>query len=299
VRPEVVRDPRTKHAKAGTGLLQIVHTVEELRARLTVWRRHGTRIALVPTMGALHIGHMSLVAEARERAEKIVMSIFVNPTQFAPSEDFVAYPRALEADAEKFASAGGDLVFAPTTEMMYGQGFATMIEPGGPAKAGLEDKFRPTHFAGVATIVAKLLVQCRPDIAVFGEKDYQQLKVIERLVRDLDFETRIVAAPIVREADALALSSRNVYLSAEERARAPRLHTALARCAEDIRRGGTIASALDTSRASLGDAGFAVDYVEARHAETLAAIESPDGGPIRLLAAARLGRTRLIDNLPV
>jgi len=280
-------------------MLEVVHSVADLRAQLAAWRQQSATIALVPTMGALHTGHMSLVAAAREQADKIVMSIFVNPTQFAPSEDFSAYPRALEADAEKFASAGGDLIFAPSVEVMYPEGFATMVEPGGPAKAGLEDKFRPAHFAGVATIVAKLLVQCRPDIAVFGEKDYQQLKVIERLVRDLDLETRILPAPIVREADGLALSSRNVYLSAEERARAPRLHTALVRCAEEIRKGRPLSAALNSARSLVGTAGFVTDYLEARHAETLAAIESPDDGPIRLLAAARLGRTRLIDNLAV
>jgi len=279
--------------------LELVHSLANLQAQLAAWRRQGATIALVPTMGALHAGHLSLVAMAREQADKIVMSIFVNPTQFAPSEDFSAYPRSLEADAEKFISAGGDLIFAPATDTMYPESFATMLETGGPAKVGLEDKFRPTHFAGVATIVAKLFNQCRPDIAVFGEKDYQQLKVIERVVRDLDFETRIVAAPIIREADGLALSSRNVYLSAEERARAPRLHTALARCAEDIRKGRPLSAALKTARAFVGTAGFMTDYLEARHAETLAPVESVTDGPIRLLAAARLGRTRLIDNIAV
>lgn len=277
----------------------ILVEVAELRAEVSAWRRQGATIALVPTMGALHAGHMSLVAEARARADKIVMSIFVNPTQFAPTEDFSAYPRALEADAGQFAAAGGDLIFAPTPNAMYPESFATMLEPGGPAKAGLEDKFRPTHFAGVATVVAKLFNQCRPDIAVFGEKDYQQLKVVTRLAQDLDFETRIISAPTVREPDGLALSSRNAYLSAEERARAPRLHTALARCAEDIRKGRPILAALKNARAFVGAAGFMTDYLEARHAETLAAIESREEGPIRLLAAARLGRTRLIDNLPV
>ncbi len=292
-----MRDPALETPDAGA--VQIVRNVEDLRARLAAWRLGGARIALVPTMGALHAGHMSLVTAARENADKIVMSIFVNPTQFAPTEDFAAYPRSLEADAEKFASAGGDLVFAPATETMYPEGFATMLAPGGPAEAGLEDKFRPTHFAGVATIVAKLLVQCRPDAAVFGEKDYQQLMVVERLVRDLDFETRIVAAPIVREPDGLALSSRNVYLSADERARAPRLHAALARCAEEIRKGRAVVAALKSAKAFVGTAGFVTDYLEARHAETLAAIDSAADGPMRLLVAARLGRTRLIDNLPV
>lgn len=277
----------------------ILGTVEALRARLAGWRQEGAHIALVPTMGALHAGHLSLVAEARTQADKVVMSIFVNPTQFAPTEDLASYPRSLETDVEKFAAAGGDLVFAPEASEMYPQGFATMLEPGGPAKVGLEDKVRPTHFAGVVTIVAKLLNQSRPDVAVFGEKDYQQLKVVERLVRDLDFETRIVPAPIVREADGLALSSRNVYLSAEERARAPRFHTALACCAEEIRKGRPMLAALKSARSFIGAAGFVTDYLEARHAETLAAISSREDGPIRLLAAARLGRTRLIDNIAV
>lgn len=285
--------------EANSERVQLLVAVEELRAKLAAWRRCGETIALVPTMGALHAGHMSLVDAARRAAKRVVMSIFVNPTQFAPTEDFGAYPRSLEADAEKFAVAGGDLIFAPGSDEMYPGGFATLLAPAGPAAVGLEDKFRPTHFAGVATIVAKLFNQCRPDVAVFGEKDYQQLKVIQRMVRDLDFEVEILPAPIVREADGLALSSRNVYLSANERSRAPRLHTALARCAQEIEAGRPIAAALKNAKAFVGAAGFVTDYLEARHAETLEPVASREEGPIRLLAAARLGTTRLIDNLAV
>ena len=208
-------------AASAASRLEIVHDVARLRARLAEWRRAGETIGLVPTMGALHGGHMSLVEDAKKRARKTVLSIFVNPAQFAPTEDFAAYPRSLEADVAKFAAAEGDLIFAPATGDIYPPGFATSLSIGGPATAGLEDRFRPAHFAGVATIVAKLLNQCRPDVAIFGEKDYQQLKVVERLVRDLDFETVIVGAPTLREADGLAMSSRNVYLAAKERAVAP------------------------------------------------------------------------------
>lgn len=256
-------------------------------------------MALVPTMGALHAGHISLVSEAKKRAHRVVLSIFVNPTQFAPHEDFDAYPRNFEADAEKFAAAEGDLIFAPSVADMYGTGFATTVVVEGPARAGLEDRFRPTHFAGVATVVAKLLNQCRPDVALFGEKDYQQLKVITRMAQDLDLETEIIGVPTLREADGLALSSRNVYLSAEERQTAAQLHATLQRCAADLRKGSAVKSALERARAGLADCGFAVDYIEARHAETLAPVAGLRDGPVRLLVAAKLGRTRLIDNIAV
>jgi pantoate--beta-alanine ligase len=279
--------------------IEIVHDVASLRARLAEWRRAGETIGLVPTMGALHAGHMSLVDEAKKHARRIVLSIFVNPTQFAPSEDFSAYPRSLEADVAKFASAGGDLVFAPAQAQIYPPGFATMLSMSAPATAGLEDRFRPTHFSGVATIVAKLFNQCRPDAAIFGEKDYQQLKVVERMARDLDFETAIIGAPTVREQDGLALSSRNVYLSEKERAAAPALYAALRRCAIEIDEGAMIETAIECARKTVGAAGFAIDYIEARHAETLAPLASREAGPVRLLAAATLGKTRLIDNVGV
>jgi pantoate--beta-alanine ligase len=277
--------------------VEIVRDVAILRARLAEWRRAGETISLVPTMGALHAGHISLVVEAKKHARRVVMSIFVNPAQFAPSEDFCSYPRSFKADAALFAAAEGDLIFAPSVEAMYGEGFATTINLAGPAAVGLEDRFRPTHFAGVAIIVAKLLNQCRPDVAIFGEKDLQQLKVVTRMARDLDFEAAIIGAPTVRDADGLALSSRNVFLSAKERALAPYLHAALIRCAHDINEGVAIEAALGTARAAIAAVGFVMDYFEARHAETLCPIASRGEGPIRLLAAARLGKTRLIDNI--
>jgi pantoate--beta-alanine ligase len=277
--------------------IEIVQDVESLRLRLAAWRRTGETIGLVPTMGALHAGHISLVREAKRRATRTVMSIFVNPTQFAPGEDFGAYPRSLEADVARFAAAGGDLVFAPETLQIYPPGFATRLSMGGPAAAGLEDRFRPAHFAGVVTIVAKFLNQCRPDTAIFGEKDYQQLKVVERMVRDLDFETKIIGVATVREADGLALSSRNIFLPVAERAIAPSLYAALRRCAREINEGIMIETALDTARATIAAAGFAMDYFEARHAESLAPVTSRIDGPVRLLAAAKLGKTRLIDNI--
>jgi pantoate--beta-alanine ligase len=277
--------------------VEIVRDVAGLRARLAEWRRAGETISLVPTMGALHAGHISLVVEAKKHARRVVMSIFVNPAQFAPSEDFCSYPRSFEADAALFAAAEGDLIFAPSVEAMYGEGFATTITLAGPAAVGLEDRFRPTHFAGVATIVAKLFNQCHPDVAIFGEKDFQQLKVVTRMARDLDFEARILGAPSVRDADGLALSSRNSFLSAKERALAPCLHAALRRCAHDINAGVAIETAVDTAGATLAAAGFVTDYFEARDAETLCPIASRGEGPVRLLAAARLGKTRLIDNI--
>jgi pantoate--beta-alanine ligase len=284
-------------AASAASRVEIVRDVASLRTRLAEWRRAGEMIGLVPTMGALHAGHISLVHEAKKHARRVVMSIFVNPAQFAPSEDFCSYPRSFEADADLFESARGDLIFAPSVEAMYGEGFATTIILSGPATVGLEDRFRPTHFAGVAIIVAKLLNHCRPEVAVFGEKDYQQLKVVTRMARDLDFETGILGAPTLRDADGLALSSRNIFLSAKERVLAPRLYAALRRCAHDIKGGVAIETALDSARATLAAAGFVTDYFEARHAETLCPIASRGEGPIRLLAAAKLGETRLIDNI--
>jgi pantoate--beta-alanine ligase len=256
-------------------------------------------IALVPTMGALHEGHVSLIRLAQTRAERVVVSIFVNPAQFAPHEDFRAYPRTFAADLAALGALKVDLVWAPALQTMYRDGFATKIVPQGPAAAGLEDAFRPHFFAGVATVVAKLLIQCAPDIAIFGEKDYQQLKVISQLARDLDLKTRIVGAPIVREPDGLALSSRNIYLSPRERRAAPALYRVLRECAAEIAAGRPIASVLDEGREAIADAGFALDYLEARQAETLAPVGSVAEEPIRLLVAARIGRTRLIDNVGV
>jgi pantoate--beta-alanine ligase len=286
-------------AADGAKRVKIVRDAASLRAQVKAWRAQGETVALTPTMGALHAGHASLVTLAKHRASRVVMSIFVNPTQFAPSEDFGSYPRSLEEDAAKFESASGDLLFAPSAEEMYGLGFSTMLEVNGPAAAGLEDRFRPTHFSGVATIVAKLLNQCRPDVAIFGEKDYQQLQVIMRMARDLDFEAKILGAPTIRENDGLALSSRNIYLSTHERTVAPSLHAALIQCACAITQGEAIEAALGAARISVAAAGFSIDYIEARHAETLRPVISRADGPIRLLAAVRLGKTRLIDNVAV
>jgi pantoate--beta-alanine ligase len=297
---------KTKKLIGSRRRMRVIRKLPELRRAIAALR--GSRekgqakektIALVPTMGALHRGHLSLVRLAQRRADHVIVSIFVNPTQFAPHEDFGSYPRTFEADLKALTEFEVDLVWAPAAETMYPEDFATRIVPEGPAQAGLEDAFRPHFFAGVVTVVAKLLIQCEPDTAIFGEKDYQQLKVIGRLARDLDLKTRIVGAPIVREADGLALSSRNVYLSLHERAAAPMLYGMLADCAKRIAAGEPIAAVLDRARATIALAGFALDYLEARHADTLAPIGSADEGPIRLLVAARIGTTRLIDNVEV
>jgi pantoate--beta-alanine ligase len=276
---------------------RLVRTLPVLRRAVARFRAAKETIALVPTMGALHAGHLSLVRLARRRARRCIVSIYVNPSQFAPGEDFLSYPRDLEADRAALAGMGVDLIWAPPTETMYPDGFALRVVPGGPASAGLEDKFRPHFFGGVATVVTKLLLQCQPDIAVFGEKDYQQLKVIAALARDLDLPVKIVGGPTVRERDGLAMSSRNAYLSAGEREQAGLLYRVLTDCADKIARGVEPALAIEQGRAALTQAGFIVDYLAARHAETLQAISPRKDGPIRLLAAARLGRTRLIDNV--
>jgi pantoate--beta-alanine ligase len=277
----------------------VVNSVESMRREVAGWRAQGLRVGLVPTMGALHPGHISLVEEARKYAQRVIVTIFVNPAQFGPSEDFGKYPRTLEADVEKLSEVAADLCFAPSVEEIYPKAFSTRIEIDGPARAELEDSFRPTHFSGVATIVAKLLNQAQADVAVFGEKDYQQLLVIKRLARDLDMTTQIYGAPTLRETDGLAMSSRNVYLSAEERRIAPRLHAALDATARRIEAGEALSPALESGRAALTEAGFAIDYFEVRHADTLARVKSAQDGPLRLLAAAKLGATRLIDNIPV
>ncbi|PPQ39449.1 pantothenate synthetase [Rhodoblastus acidophilus] len=281
-------------------MTQIFRTVAELRANGARWRGQGERIALVPTMGALHAGHLSLVQAAREqRCARVVVSIFVNPTQFAANEDFGAYPRTFDADLEKLASVGVDACFAPTPDEMYPSGFCTKIIPGGPALAGLEDRFRPEHFAGVAQVVTKLLNAAQADCACFGEKDYQQLAVIRQMAGDLDIPTEIHGVPILREADGLALSSRNVYLSADERKRAALLSQVLRDTAERLRAGGEVAAVCAEASRRIAEGGFAVDYFEARHAATLAPLATLAEGPARLLVAARLGKTRLIDNCAI
>ncbi len=249
-------------------------------------------------MGALHEGHLSLVREMKVRAERVVVSIFVNPAQFAPHEDFDRYPRNKADDLAKLATTGADLVFAPSVAEMYPQGFATKIEVGGPS-AGLETNFRPHFFAGVATVVAKLLIAAQPDIAIFGEKDYQQLLVIKRLTADLGLPIEIIGGAIVREPDGLAMSSRNAYLKPKERKIAGQLNLVLKDVAARVRDGETIPIAEIAGKAALLEAGFnSVDYVAIRDAETLAAINSPSR-PARALAAAKIGVTRLIDNLNV
>ena len=253
-------------------------------------------VALVPTMGALHAGHLSLVRIARRHAARVIVSIFVNPAQFAPHEDLATYPRSWAADTAGLANEGVDLIWAPSVDVMYPDGFATRVVPDGPAKVGLEDAFRPHFFAGVATVVAKLFLQCRPDVAIFGEKDFQQLKVVTRLARDLDLRLKVIGAPIVREPDGLAMSSRNAYLTPAERAVAPVLHRTLKACARRISGGSPIARILADGRKAITAAGFALDYLEARNADTLAPVRGRADGPIRLLVAARLGKTRLIDN---
>ena len=277
----------------------VLHDVASLRAQVRAWRAAGERVALVPTMGALHAGHVSLVEEGFRRADRVIATVFVNPTQFAPTEDFSKYPRTLPADVEKLGKVGCDVCFAPDVSQMYPEGFATTVTLEGPAKVDLEDRFRPTHFAGVATVVSKLLNQAQADCAIFGEKDYQQLRVITRMARDLDIPTEIVGATTVREADGLAMSSRNVYLSADERARAPAMYRALNHAAAKIREGEVIGHEMTEAREMLVEAGFMVDYIEARHAETLERIARRIEGPIRLLAAGKLGQTRLIDNIAV
>ena len=278
---------------------RVVRTLPALHRAVARLRGARQSVALVPTMGALHPGHLSLVRLGRAHARRVIVSIFVNPAQFAPTEDLASYPRSLDADLAALTGAGVDLIWAPATETMYPPGFATQIVPEGPARVELEDRFRPHFFAGVATVVAKLFLQCRPDIAIFGEKDYQQLKVIAALTRDLDLPIEILGAPIVREADGLAMSSRNAYLSAGERAVAPTLHRVLADCAEEIARGAEPAAVIRRGRATIEQAGFVLDYLEARNADTLRPIASAPAGPLRLLVAARLGRTRLIDNVAV
>ncbi len=270
-----------------------------LRRAIEGFRAKGDTLALVPTMGALHAGHLALIRRAKPHARRVIVSIFVNPAQFAPHEDLASYPRPFDEDVTALVEDKVDLVWAPSVKVMYPEDFATHIAPQGPALASLEDAFRPHFFGGVATVVAKLLLQCQPDTAVFGEKDFQQLQVIKALVRDLNIPVKIVGAPIVREKDGLALSSRNVYLSPKERAIAPVLYRTLADCAARIKAGKPLDQVLRDARGAIERAGFALDYFEARHAQTLAPVTSKKDGPMRLLVAAKIGKTRLIDNIGV
>ncbi|MER9516404.1 pantoate--beta-alanine ligase [Mesorhizobium sp. M0614] len=275
----------------------VVDSVAALRAQIRDWRRDGLRVAMVPTMGALHDGHISLVRIALQKAERCVVSIFVNPTQFAPSEDLDKYPRQLARDLDRLGAAKADLAFTPTVGEMYPAGFATKISVGGPS-GGLESDFRPTFFDGVATVVAKLLLQATPDCAVFGEKDYQQLCVVRQLCRDLDLPVEIIGAPTIRDAHGLAMSSRNAYLDEAELKIARQLNVILRNTAAALAAGAGQSDATEEASRALIAAGFQkVDYVEARQSLTLAPWRRNREG--RLLAAAWLGKTRLIDNVEV
>ncbi len=275
-----------------------VRTLAALREKIADLRAGGGKIGFVPTMGALHEGHLALVREARRLSDKVVVSIFVNPLQFAPTEDLDRYPRTEAADIALLQEVGCDLVYLPTREILYPQGFVSRIELGGPA-LGLETEFRPQFFSGVATVVMKLFNQVRPDIAVFGEKDYQQLAVIRAMARDFDMDITVVGHPTVREADGLALSSRNSYLSAEERVIAPKLQQALLRVREAALAGEDTRRAIDDAGIDLIETGFdKIDYIALRDADSLSEI-TPDTKASRILAAVWLGKTRLIDNIAV
>lgn len=277
---------------------RVIRALPQLKRAIADWRMCRKTIALVPTMGALHAGHFALVRAAQRRADRVIVSIFVNPTQFAPSEDLATYPRTFADDIAALAKLNVEMVWAPSIATMYPEGFATRIVPEGAAKAGLEDAFRPHFFAGVATVVAKLLIQCEPDFAMFGEKDYQQLRVVTQLVSDLRLKTKIVGVPTKRERDGLALSSRNRYLTATEHTAAPMLYRILKECAAEIAAGNPIGAALNAGRDAIARAGFTLDYLEARDARTLVPVTSCTR-PLRLLVAARIGKTRLIDNIAV
>ena len=278
--------------------LPITRDAPALRAAIAPWRRQGLRVGLVPTMGALHEGHLSLVRAAKAACDRVVASLFVNPKQFAPNEDFERYPRNEAGDAALLAQAGCDLLYAPERPAMYPEGFATSVIVS-TVSTPLEGEFRPHFFGGVATVVTKLLLQCLPDAAFFGEKDYQQLLVIRRLARDLDVPVQIVGCPTVREPDGLAMSSRNAYLDAAERRVATQLNLVLHDAIKAVRAGTPIAAVEAECVRQLAAAGFTgVDYVAIRDAETLASIETLSS-PARILAAAWLGKTRLIDNMPV
>ena len=280
--------------------LPLARTVAELRAQVRAWRAAGERVGFAPTMGALHDGHLSLVELARRRADRVVVSVFVNPTQFGPAEDFDAYPRDEARDAGLLAAAGCDLLYAPGVAEMYPEGFATTVTVAGVSEP-LDGAARPGHFAGVATVVSKLLNQCAPDVAVFGEKDYQQLQVIRRMVRDLDLPVEVLGAPTARAPDGLALSSRNAYLTPAEREIAPVLARTLEAARMRLLSGAAVADVEAHALEALVGVGFRkVDYVEVRAADDLARLgPGPISSPARLLAAAFLGKTRLIDNLAV
>ena len=275
----------------------IVTSVEALRSHVSAWKKDGQSVMLVPTMGALHDGHLSLVRLARNRADRVVVSIFVNPTQFAPHEDFEDYPREMEQDRAKLAKENVDLVYAPAPGVMYPPGASTSVQVDG-LSASLCGRTRPHFFGGVATIVTKLLIQCAPDMAIFGEKDFQQLLVIRRLVRDLSLPVEICSGPIIRDENGLALSSRNAYLSKAEKRIAPQLNQLMQKAVGEIKDGAPISKTLEKTANALRGAGFEkIDYLEVRDAETLDQVTQKPKTPARLFAAVWLGQTRLIDNI--
>ncbi len=279
--------------------MDLVRRIADLRSHITRWRKSGERIGLVPTMGALHAGHVALVRAAREGCDRVVATIFVNPKQFAPNEDLGSYPRREAADLDILQAAQVDLVFVPAAEEIYPPGFATLVQVSGLTE-GLCGAHRAGHFDGVATVVAKLLIQSLPDVAYFGEKDYQQLMVVRQMACDLDIPVRIEGVATWREPDGLALSSRNIYLSPEERRIAPALARVLRRVAAAVaQRPDAVARELAQSAAELREAGFVVEYLEIRDAETLSLVTRAVAAPARVFAAVQLGRTRLIDNVPV
>ncbi len=277
--------------------MRLLENIQELRTFVREARKAGKTISFVPTMGALHDGHIELVRQGLARTDVCIPYIFLNPKQFAPSEDLAAYPKTLEADLEKLRNVHAPAVYLPKASEIYPDGFVTKITLGGVALP-LEGEFRPVMFEGVATVVAKMLLQCLPDIALFGEKDWQQLQVIKQMVRDLDIPVEIMGIPTVRDENGLALSSRNAYLSADEYNIAIKLNKILAVLATDIKSGESIAAAEETARISLRNAGFdGIDYITARDAETL--LPPQKGANLRILAAVRLGKARLIDNIPL
>ena len=290
---------KAKTPKSADQICPVSRTVTDLRARVATWRKAGERVALIPTMGALHAGHLELVRIAKRSCDRAITSIFVNPAQFAPTEDFDKYPRTFEDDLAKLATVGGDLVWAPDKAEMYPGGFATKVIPAGTAD-GLETDFRPHFFGGVATVCCKLFLQALPDIAVFGEKDYQQLCVMRQIVRDLNLPLEIVGAETVREDDGLAMSSRNRFLAQDARVKAVTIHHVINKVAAAAGNGRGLEKAIRDGHAALTGAGFGpIDYVTVRDAETLKDWTRKSGRPGRVLAAAWLGKTRLIDNVAV
>ena len=277
--------------------METATTLDQMRARLQDWRASGERVGLVPTMGALHPGHMSLVDGCHAAADRVVVSLFINPRQFGPNEDLDAYPRDLNSDAAQLSDAGVDLLYAPTGDQIYPKGFATTVSLTGPAE-GLENEHRPGFFDGVATVVTKLFLQTHADVAVFGEKDYQQLIVVKRFVRDLNLDIEILGMPTVREADGLACSSRNAYLNADQRRIAPRLWQTLSTAGQALATAGSPEAVVAGAKRDLEASFDEVEYVAWRDGETL--MPNPaDDRPSRLLAAVKLGTTRLIDNVAV